>query len=64
VAVKSDLRLPVLDLLPDGSYISVLVNPRAHRPVRARLIAAARAGEDLDPGQATRVRVRSLEGCD
>ena len=26
--VKSDLRLPVLELLPDGSYRSVLVNRR------------------------------------
>jgi hypothetical protein len=59
--VKADLRLPVLELLPDGSYISVLVNPQAHRPVRARLIAAARAGEHLGPGQAARVRVIEYE---
>ena len=26
--VKSDLALPVLEMLPDGSYRSVLVNPR------------------------------------
>jgi hypothetical protein len=26
--VKADLRLPVLELLPDGSYRSVLVNPK------------------------------------
>ena len=26
--VKSDIRLPVLELLPDGSYRSVLVNPK------------------------------------
>jgi hypothetical protein len=55
--VKSDLRLPVLELLPDGSYTSVLVNPRIRGKARAALIGTARAGEDLDPGQARRVRV-------
>jgi hypothetical protein len=55
--VKSDLRLPVLGLLPDGSYSSVLVNPKIRGKARAALIGAARAGEELDPGQARRVRV-------
>ena len=59
--VKSDLRLPVLELLPDGSYASVLVDPETRRAARARLIEAARAGEDLDPARAARVRVIEYE---
>jgi hypothetical protein len=59
--VKSDLRLPVLELLPDGSYTSVLVRPAVHDKARNKLIAAARAGEHLDPGQAVRVRVIEYE---
>ena len=55
--VKADLRLPVLELLPDGSYLSVLARPALHDKARDKLIAAARAGEHLDPGQAMRVRV-------
>jgi hypothetical protein len=55
---KADLRLPVLAFHPDGSYRSVLI-ARAIRGATARqaLIEAARAGQDLDPGQARRVRV-------
>ena len=34
--VKADLALPVLDLLPDGSYQSVLINPRASGPAPRR----------------------------
>jgi hypothetical protein len=59
--VKADLRLPVLELLPDGSYLSVLAKPTLHDKARAKLIAAARAGEHLDPAQAMRVRVIEYE---
>jgi hypothetical protein len=59
--VKSDLRLPVLELLPDGSYTSVVARPALHDKARNKLIAAARDGEHLDPGQATRVRVIEYE---
>jgi len=62
--VKSDLRLPVLELLPDGSYTSILVRPAIHGKARNKLIAAARAGEHLDPGQAVRVRVIEYETPD
>jgi hypothetical protein len=55
--VKADLRLPVLDLLPDGSYLSLVAKPTLHDKARRKLIAAARAGERLDPAQAMRVRV-------
>jgi hypothetical protein len=59
--VKADLRLPVLELLPDGSYLSVVARPALHDKARNKLIAAARAGEYLDPGQAVRVRVIEYE---
>ena len=59
--VKADLALPVLGLLPDGSYSSVLVNPKVRGKARQRLIVAARAGEDLDEGQARYVRVVEYE---
>ena len=59
--VKADLRLPVLDLLPDGSYLSVVARPALHDKARDKLIAAARAGERLDPAQAMRVRVIEYE---
>jgi hypothetical protein len=59
--VKADLRLPVLDLLPDGSYLSVVARPAPHDKARNKLIAAARAGEQLDPAQSMRVRVIEYE---
>jgi hypothetical protein len=57
--VKATIPLPVLRVLPDGSYVSVVVNPRIRARDRARqvLIDAAGAGEDLDPTQARLVRV-------
>ena len=54
---KADLRLPCLDVLEDGTYLSVLVNPAVRAGRRAQLLAAASAGEDLDPDEAHRVRV-------
>jgi hypothetical protein len=45
--VKADLALPVLQVLPDGSYLSVLVNPRIGGKAREALTEVARAGEDL-----------------
>jgi hypothetical protein len=59
--VKADLTLPVLDLLPDGSYSSVLVNPKVRGKTRQALIEAARAGQDLDEDQARYVRVIEYE---
>ena len=55
--VKADLALPVLELLPDGSYSSVLINPRTSAAARQRLAEAARAGADLDQSAARYVRV-------
>jgi hypothetical protein len=59
--VKADLRLPVLGLLPDGSYLSVVARAALHDKARAKLIAAARAGERLDAARAMRVRVIEYE---
>jgi hypothetical protein len=59
---KADLRLPVLELLPDGSYRSVLISPKVRgSKARGQLIEAARRGEDLDPGTARAVRVIEYE---
>src|SRR5487761_1377943 len=55
--VKADLTLPVLELLPDGSYSSVLTNPKIRGKARQALVEAARAGQDLDEDQARYVRV-------
>lgn len=56
---KANLRLPVLRLLPDGSWLSVLINTRhrARPGTRRALIEAAARGEDLDQEQARLVRV-------
>jgi hypothetical protein len=60
--VKSKvLRLPVLEVLPDGSYRSVLVKPRVRDRERDALTAAARRGEELDPALARHVRVIEYE---
>src|SRR5258708_7363593 len=59
--VKADLTLPVLDLLPDGSYSSVLINPKVRGKARQALLDAARAGKDLDEDQARYVRVVEYE---
>ena len=59
--VKSDLILEPLEFLTDGSYRSVLVNPKVRGAARAKIIEAARAGEDLDPQKARYVRVVEYE---
>jgi len=57
--VRSNLPLPVLEPLPDGSWRSVLVNPAlgSGGAMRAAVLASAGRGEDLDAGQARYVRV-------
>ena len=55
--VKADLLLPVLEFAADGSYTSVLINPKIRGKARQTLIDAARTGHDLDPQQARVVRV-------
>jgi hypothetical protein len=59
--VKSDLILPPLEFFPDGSYLSVVINPKVRGGARQRLTEAARAGEDLGPERARYVRVVEYE---
>jgi hypothetical protein len=59
--VKSSLLLPVLELLPDSSYRSVLVSPKITGKKREALIEAARHGDDLDEDQARHIRVVEYE---
>jgi hypothetical protein len=53
----TQLRLPVVSVLADGTYLSVLVNPSIRGTRRERIIRAATNGDDLDPEQAHLVRV-------
>jgi len=53
----TQLRLPVVAVLADGTYLSVLIDPSIRGARRERILAAARAGEQLDPEQAHLVRV-------
>jgi hypothetical protein len=62
--VKDDVRLPFLELLPDGSYRSVLVKTSVKGTRRDSLVEAARRGEDLDPALARHVRVIEYEVTD
>ncbi len=55
--VKSNLRLPPLRALGDGSYPSVLINPKITGKRREALVEAARTSGPLDPGHARLVRV-------
>jgi hypothetical protein len=54
--VKADLRLPLLRFEPDGSYLTVLIDPAVRGAARERLVAAARTGKDLDPARARYAR--------
>jgi hypothetical protein len=55
--MKANSRLPVLQMLPDGSYRSVLIDPKIRGTLREALTGAAGRGEDLDEDQARYVRV-------
>jgi hypothetical protein len=53
----TQLELPLMKVLSDGTYTSVLVNPKLRGARRNRVLAAARAGEKLDPADGYLVRV-------
>jgi len=55
--MKENARLPVLEMLPDGSCRSVLIASRITGGKRDALIAAARRGGALEGDQARYVRV-------
>ena len=59
--MKADLTLPVLQILPDGSYLSVLVSPGVKGKARQALIETARTGGELDEDKAALVRVVEYE---
>jgi Insertion element 4 transposase N-terminal len=44
----TQLALPIVRVLPDGTFWSVLIKPTIRGPRRERLLAAAREGSDLD----------------
>src|SRR3954470_274927 len=43
----TQLELPVVRVLPDGTYLTALIKPSVRGRRRERLLAAARAGQDL-----------------
>ena len=53
----TQLELPLMKVLSDGTYTSVLVNPKLRGARRNRVLAAARAGAELDPQDGYLVRV-------
>jgi transposase IS4-like protein/DDE family transposase len=55
--VSSSVTLPVVRVLVDGSYLSVVFRRWISRGARPRLLEAARRGEELDPADAVLVRV-------
>jgi hypothetical protein len=55
--VKSTVTLPVLESLDDGSYRSVLINPKITGKRREQLLERIRRGESFRPSEAVPVRV-------
>ena len=54
----TQLALPVVKVLADGTYLTALINPRVRGAARReRILAAARAGQPVHPDQAHVVRV-------
>lgn len=53
----TSLGLPVVRVLPDGTYLSVLIDPKIRGPRRERALDSARSGEELDTDLARLVRV-------
>jgi hypothetical protein len=53
----AQLELPLTGVLTDGTYLSVLVNPKLRGARRDRVVATAEAGHDLDPADGYVVRV-------
>lgn len=43
----TQLALPVVEVLPDGTYLTVLITPAIRGARRERILTAARRGEDL-----------------
>jgi hypothetical protein len=54
---RTGLRLPVVAVLPDGTYLNVVMDASIRGGRRDRILATARAGGELDPDLAQLVRV-------
>lgn len=59
--MKARARLPVLQTRPDGSYLTVLTDPKITPSSRDALVDAAIRGEDLDPARARYARVTEYQ---
>jgi hypothetical protein len=54
----STLTLPVIEVLADGTYLTVLINPAVRGTGRRRrILESARAGHDIHPEEAHTIRV-------
>jgi hypothetical protein len=53
----TQLELPLVEVASDGTYASVVVNPKLRGARRDRVLAAAKAGTKLDPQDGYLVRV-------
>jgi hypothetical protein len=62
--VQSTLALPVLQALADGSYRSVVINPKISGARRVKLLDRIRRGESVPAAQARPVRVVEYEISD
>lgn len=59
--VKSDVSLPLVAWCDDGSYLALVIDAKIRGAARERLLAAARAGEQVDEDRARLVRVIQYE---
>jgi Insertion element 4 transposase N-terminal/Transposase DDE domain len=59
--VQASVTLPVIEALPDGSYRSMVINPKITGARRERLIDQARRGHHIPADQAIPVRVIEYE---
>lgn len=58
---SASIDLPVVEWLPDGSYLSLIINPRSSKSRRKRLVEDARNGIDVDPACGHLIRVVEYE---
>jgi hypothetical protein len=59
--VTASVSLPVIEALPDGSYRSIVMNPRITGARRKTLIEQVRRGQEIPPDFAIPVRVVEYE---
>src|SRR5262249_20339170 len=59
--VSATVTLPVIEPLPDGSYRSIVINPKITGARRAALIGRARHGHEIPQDSAIPVRVVEYE---